>query len=306
MIEPGRERGEKTGPGSLEEGSESGEQGSASPGQGHRRPEDLSSARDRPAAGGGERRVPASVPGAGGKETPGDKEDAADKEDVRDKEEAGDKVDAGDKAGAGNKAGTRDKAGAGEKGGEKKTRKKIGTRTRGVETMFRSAYRAHLDLTALADTKANIMISINGLILSIILASIGPKIDSAAWLIIPTVIMLVGCVGAIIFAVLAARPRVNPSENLTLEEAMRRDANLLFFGNVSQLTEEEFLKGLRQVLTDRDAVYRSMMRDLYGMASVLTKKFALLRTSYTVFMIGIAASVLAFIIVFVIQTSTPG
>lgn len=179
-----------------------------------------------------------------------------------------------------------------------KPKKKIGTRKRGVETMFRSAYRAHLDLTALADTKANIMISINGLILSIIIASIAPKIDSNAWLVVPTVIMLVGCVIAIIYAVLAARPRLSPSEGLTLEEAMREDANLLFFGNASQLSEEEFLQGLEWVLTDRDAVYRSMMRDLYGMARVLTKKFMLLRTSYTVFMIGIAVSVLAFIIVF--------
>ena len=275
MIESGRESGEMSGPGSLPEGSESREEGRMSREEGHRRPEDTSSGRDRPDAGGGERQASAAAdPGERRKETPGDRHRTGGKE-------AGDKVR------------------------EKKT-KKIGTRTRGVETMFRSAYRAHLDLTALADTKANIMISINGLILSIILASIGPRIDSAAWLIIPTVIMLIGCVVAIIFAVLAARPRVSPSENLTLEEAMQKDANLLFFGNASQLTEEEFLKGLRQVLSDRDAVYRSMMRDLYGMARVLTKKFALLRTSYTVFMIGIATSVLAFIIVFLIQTNTPG
>ena len=184
--------------------------------------------------------------------------------------------------------------------------KSIGTRKRGVETMFRSAYRAHLDLTALADTKANIMISINGLIMSIIIASIAPKIDSNTWLLIPTIIMLLSCVGAIIYAVLAARPRVSPSENLTLEEAMRRDANLLFFGNASQLSEEEFLQGLEWVLKDADAVYRSMMRDLYGMARVLTKKFALLRTSYTVFMIGIAVSVFAFIVVFMLEARPAG
>ncbi len=184
---------------------------------------------------------------------------------------------------------------------KKDKRKKLGTRKRGVETMFRSAYRAHLDLTALADAKANIMISINGLILSIILASIGPKIDSNTWLVIPTIIMLVGCVAAIVYAVLAARPRVSPKTNITLEEVMRSKLNLLFFGNASQLSEDDFLEGLGWMMRDSELIYRSMMQDLYGMARVLSRKFALLRTSYTVFMIGIAVSVFAFIVVFILE-----
>lgn len=184
---------------------------------------------------------------------------------------------------------------------KKDKRKKLGTRKRGVETMFRSAYRAHLDLTALADAKANIMISINGLILSIILASIGPKIDSNTWLVIPTIIMLVGCVAAIVYAVLAARPRVSPKTDITLEEVMRSKLNLLFFGNASQLSEDDFLEGLGWMMRDSELIYRSMMQDLYGMARVLSRKFALLRTSYTVFMIGIAVSVFAFIVVFILE-----
>ena len=50
--------------------------------------------------------------------------------------------------------------------------------SRGVETMFRTSYRTHVDLSHLADNKANIMISINGIIISILLASISPKIDA--------------------------------------------------------------------------------------------------------------------------------
>ena len=55
--------------------------------------------------------------------------------------------------------------------------KALGT-NRGIETMFRSAYRVQMELTALADNKANMMISINGIIISIIIASVAPKLDA--------------------------------------------------------------------------------------------------------------------------------
>ena len=52
----------------------------------------------------------------------------------------------------------------------KKKKKKV-VYSKGVETMFRNAYRAQLDLISLAATKANIMISLNGFIVSILMVS---------------------------------------------------------------------------------------------------------------------------------------
>ena len=93
--------------------------------------------------------------------------------------------------------------------------------------MFRTSYRVHMNLSALADTKANIMISINGIIISIIIAAISPKIDTNPWLLVPTSVMLLACLGSIIFAVLSARPRVN-SNVVTLEDVRNNRANILF------------------------------------------------------------------------------
>lgn len=172
--------------------------------------------------------------------------------------------------------------------------------SRGVETMFRTSYRVHMDLTALADSKANIMISINGLILSIILASVAPKIDSNAWLLLPTTVVLLSCLAAIIFAVLSARPRINAS-TITLDAVRSGKVNLLFFGNYRGLEEDQFVKGMSDLAMAPDLLYRTMMRDLYGIGNVLNKKFELLRKSYMVFMYGLTISVLSFILVFVIQ-----
>lgn len=179
-----------------------------------------------------------------------------------------------------------------------KQKLKLGSK-RGVETMFRTAYRTQLDLTALADNKANIMISINGLIISIIIASISSKIDSNTWLLIPTSALLLSCLLAIIFAILAARPRV-ASNDISLNEVRRREANILFFGNFTSLTQNEFMAGMVELMKDKSEVYIQMIRDIYGIGSVLEKKFQMLRVSYTVFMYGLFISITLYITVYVL------
>jgi hypothetical protein len=88
---------------------------------------------------------------------------------------------------------------------------------RGVETMFRSSYRTHLDLSALADSKANIMISINGIMISILLATIYPSIAANLLLLLPAAVLVLGCLASVVCAVMAARPRVT-GRHVTPEE----------------------------------------------------------------------------------------
>ncbi len=167
---------------------------------------------------------------------------------------------------------------------------------KGVETMFKSSYRVHIDLSSLADAKANILISINGIIISIIIASISPKIDSNPWLLIPTSILLLTCLVSIIYAVRAARPRVS-STLLTLDDIRANRANILFFGHFVNLSQEDYLTGMMEILQRPDVLYSQMTRDIYGLGSVLMRKFELLRVAYTVFMIGLTIGILSFIFV---------
>ena len=187
---------------------------------------------------------------------------------------------------------------SGEKKEKKKGKKKEKTgSTRGVETMFRTSYRTHLDLSGLADNKANIMISINGIIISIILASIYPRIIDNRFLLLPTAVLLVFCLLSLVYAVLAARPRVTRRE-ATLDEVRADKANILFFGTFTTLGEEDFLIGMRELIKDPERAYGNMIRDIYGLGSVLETKYRLLRTSYTVFMVGLVLGVLLFLAAF--------
>jgi hypothetical protein len=179
-----------------------------------------------------------------------------------------------------------------------KPRIKLPGSARGIETMFRSAYRVQMDLTGLADNKANMMISINSIIISIILAAVAPKLDANPWLLVPTVILLIGNLVSIIYAIQAARPRVikNP---ISLQDLHNSKGNILFFGNFANLHEDEFVQGITEMMEDKTLVYETMMRNIYGLGSVLNRKFALLQAAYTSFMIALLVGVSSFIVVFV-------
>ena len=177
------------------------------------------------------------------------------------------------------------------------SKKKLGSRKRGVSDMFRTSYRTHIELSAIADNKSNIMISINGIIISIIIASISPKIDSNPWLLLPTSILLVTCLVALIYAVLSARPRVS-KEKVTLEDVRENRANILFFGNFYTLPRADYVEGLEELMQDSERLYDTMARDLHGLGLVLAKKYKLLRIAYNIFMAGLALSVISFIFVF--------
>ena len=190
--------------------------------------------------------------------------------------------------------------------GEKKKKKKkkkegkpitLGT-SRGIETMFRTSYRTNMDLSSLADNKANMMIGINGIIISILLASISPKMDANPWLLGPTAWLLVCCLVSIVYAVLSALPRVY-KQVITLEDVRTKNKNILFFGNFASMNEDDYIVGMRELLQDVDRLYLNMIRDIYGLGSVLEKKFRLLRISYNAFMVGLVGGVVFFIIALV-------
>jgi hypothetical protein len=169
---------------------------------------------------------------------------------------------------------------------------------RGIETMLRSSYRVHMDLTSLADTKSNIMISINGIIISIIIAALSPKIDTNPWLLVPTAVLLLGCMVSVVYAVLSARPRISKMP-LDPSDIRSKPVNLLFFGNYVSLSRDEFEEGMTELMGDKEEMYRNMVRDIYGLGSVLSRKFSLLRVSYNVFMVGLVAGILSYLGVYI-------
>ncbi len=164
---------------------------------------------------------------------------------------------------------------------------------RGIETMFRTIARTHIDLSAIADNKANIMLTINAIILTFSLPYLVPKFAAYPELILPTGVMLIVSLSAIVFAILSAMPNV-PNGVFTKEDIKNREANLLFFGNIHSMKLEEFEEGITEMMNDRDFLYKSMVRDFHSLGKVLSKKYKYLTYCYNIFMYGMIISVILF------------
>ena len=182
---------------------------------------------------------------------------------------------------------------------EDKKKDKVEKPDRGVDTLFRVTLGNHTRLSGIADSKANILLSVNAIIISIALSSIIPKLDSPknAHLVIPTFIMLMSSVITIIFAILSTRPKVT-SGFFTREDVEAKKVNLMFFGNFYKMPLKDYDWAMNEMMKDRDYLYSTMIKDLYYLGLVLQRKYNLLRIAYNFFMVGIIITVIAFVIAF--------
>ncbi len=164
---------------------------------------------------------------------------------------------------------------------------------RGIQTFYRVALRNHIKLSDIADTKANIMLSVNAIIISLVLSNLISKLDNNNYLIIPTAIFILFSAITMILAVIATRPNITRGE-FTKEDVAKQTVNLTFFGNFHKMELDQFEWAIEELLKDRDYVYKSLTKDLYFLGKVLDRKYRILRITYTIFVAGTIISLIAF------------
>lgn len=240
-------------------------------------------------------------------------------EDVDDTSLADDEAEAGPE--------TADEEPAAEKPRKKKKRDEadaapLGT-SKAVETMFRNAIRGELDIIALAATKANIMISLNGFIISALMISGAFLFNSSPSFLVPAAVFILTSAGSITFALLAASPeRANSLESLkewwrdrkageatwsdlsgylmrgrATTHASGDQRNLLIYEDRVQVSHDDFWGEMQVLLRDRDEIYRQMSDHLYWLGKMANRKFKLLNVSYSVFRWGLVASIATFLLI---------
>jgi predicted metal-dependent HD superfamily phosphohydrolase len=172
-------------------------------------------------------------------------------------------------------------------------KKKDSQTERGISTVFRIMASNHASLSQMADSKANIMISVNSIILSVVISVLIRHLDENRNLILPTVSLVLVCVAAIVFAVRATRPNISEG-TFTKEDIQNKKTNLLFFGNFHNMTLSDYDWAMKEMLNSRDYLYESMVKDIYFLGVVLAKKYRLLRISYNIFMYGLIVTIILY------------
>ncbi|MGZ5219706.1 MAG: Pycsar system effector family protein [Chitinophagaceae bacterium] len=176
--------------------------------------------------------------------------------------------------------------------------------TKGIQTMLRLTSENHMRLSEMADNKANILISVNAIIISVILSVLIRKIEVDKHLAIPTFIFLATSLSTIVISILATRPKITKGK-FTREDILNRKTNLLFFGNFFNSELEDYKWGMSTMMKDPNYLYGTLVDDIYYLGKVLGRKYKLVRIAYSIFMIGIIVSAIAFILAITFNHSAP-
>lgn len=179
----------------------------------------------------------------------------------------------------------------------KREKEKEGDRS--IATVFRIMAQSHTNLSQMADSKANILISVNSIILSIMMATLFSQLQTDPNLRIPVSVITVVCVTSIVFGILATRPNVSEG-TFTRDDIANKRTNLLFFGNYHNMSLEDYNWGMTELLADKYYMNASMIKDQYFLGVVLAKKYRYLRIAYNIFMYGLIVAMLAFVVSFLL------
>lgn len=192
-----------------------------------------------------------------------------------------------------------------QKGKKKKSKLSFRSTEKGTESMFRLTASNQMRLSAIADKKANILISINSILISVsaalmsaqplagILNNPFPQKEQ----IIPLAILFFFSLLSLVFAILSCRPKLN-SEKFTEEDLDKHRVNLLFFGNFHRIAYPRYDKVVKEMMHDYDYLYTNMIKDQYFLGKSLFRKYKLLRIAYDIFMYGFIIAAIAFVVVF--------
>jgi hypothetical protein len=150
--------------------------------------------------------------------------------------------------------------------------------------LVRTVQQTHVQLSMMADQKASILMGATFVIFTI---TIGQARSSAA----PLPLLILG--GAAFFSAVCAVLAILPATHYRKVGSQ----NLLFFGSFTQLSEQDYVARLSERLRTDEQIYQTMLHDLYQNGVVLErKKYKLLGYAYRIFLAGLTASFLAYIL----------
>jgi hypothetical protein len=153
-----------------------------------------------------------------------------------------------------------------------------------VHNMLLGAQAAHVQLSAMADSKASILMGASFVVFSLTLGQM-----QASAISLPLLVLGAFSFAATVLSVLTVLPAFGgdtPSSR----------PNVLFFGVFSKLDEQDYVDQMVGAMRSEEAVYRMMARDLHQNGSVLSRhKYRYLAYAYRTFLVGIVATAIAFV-----------
>ncbi len=173
-----------------------------------------------------------------------------------------------------------------------------------TEDLFKIAFRNYVDLVTVADRKAGLLIQVNSILLSVVIAFTIRHVEKAPLYLIPISILLVSALVTILNAILASMPQEQTSENTPLDSSKS-----FFYGSFDRVDpnfktakwEDYEVAVTKMINGDKSQVFNEITKESFQVRKILARKFGHLAIAYKVFISGLGVGIVAFIIVALIM-----
>ena len=164
---------------------------------------------------------------------------------------------------------------------------KITTPGNEINYLLQQTRAHHVQLSSMADLKANMLLTMASIVVT--LAAPQAMKAGSQW---PLLVLISFSLMTILLAAYAVMPKVRlTSRGQAAPDVNNPQFNLLFFGDFTSLTYEQFEAEMERVMNEPSLTYQLQVREIYTLGAFLAhKKYRYLRLAYTTFIIGLFAS----------------
>lgn len=179
------------------------------------------------------------------------------------------------------------------KGLKKKLAKVEGYPERGIETWFRLASRNLYTRRQIVDTKSNILITVNSIMISALLSTLYPRLGEDPHLIYGIVPIVLGNLISITYAIFATRPTLGKGV-FSEDELTQKKAYLMTFDDFYKMPVEAYESALTEMMQDGTFLYSTIKREVHQLGVDLSRRYYNIRIAYNVFLVGLTIGLIAF------------
>ena len=167
--------------------------------------------------------------------------------------------------------------------------------TKQTINIIRTTQRNNIDLTQLADNKANVLLSLNAIMITFLLPMILSNLEAIiqGYLYIPLIILAITCFSTIYISAIVLKPsnldeyRASPSNDPYTQFSP------FFFGNFYRMEPDEFFEYMSESVAKSEMVKSHLVQDLYYIGKRLGYKMDRIRLAFNIFLGGLFLTLLS-------------
>ncbi len=170
-----------------------------------------------------------------------------------------------------------------------------------VLNIIRTTLRNNIELTGIADNKANVLLSLNAVMLTFMVPLFIPRLDIIEKynLVYPIILLILTSLITIYISALVLRPGKFNQGQSNLQKG--RYVSPFFFGNFYKMNQSEFTDYVQDAISHGNLVNRHVIEDLHYIGTRLGIKMSMIRKAFAIFLTGFTTSVLLALILVILN-----